>query len=264
MSIGQEGSGKNRDTSDHIVHGDMSYVIDSTRQNETLRIMADGTNLSFHERLEYAVSLVSPAKLKLKLPRSIKQMGRYLKGADVPWSVLVAVSSASGVPVDWIAGGRPTFGPSEFDKWRESLAPNEIPDEFAFLPRYSVDASAGPGLVVSAEDIEEAMAFRRDWLRRIGATVGASGLITARGDSMAPTIPDGSLMLVDTSDTEPVDGCIYAITRDSTLLVKRVQRISGALKLISDNPIYGAEEIPLRDLDGLRIAGRIRWIGRTV
>lgn len=217
-----------------------------------------------HERLEYAVGLVPPAELKLMMPRSIKQLGRYLKGADVPFSVLHAVSIASGVPVDWIAGGRPTFGPSEFDKWRESLAPNEIPDEFAFLPRYAVDASAGPGLVVCSEDIEEAIAFRRDWLRRVGAAAGASGLITARGDSMAPTIPDGALMLVDTSETTPFDGCIYAITRDSTLLVKRVQRISGGLKLISDNPIYGAEEVPLKDLDGLRIAGRIRWVGRTV
>lgn len=264
MSVGQDKSGQKASSGGFGEHGQMSYVAETSRENETVRIMGDGTEMSFSERLAYAVRLVPPEKLDAYVGRSSKQMSRYLKGADVPWSVVLAISVASGVPVDWIAAGRPTFGPSEMDHWRESLSADEIRDEFAFLPRYGIDAAAGPGLVVSSEEIEETLAFRRDWLRRIGANPAASGLITAKGDSMDPTIPSGALMLVDTSDVEPTDGCIYVIARDGTLVVKRVQRLRLGVQLISDNPIYPPETVPREEMAEMRIAGRVRWVGRAL
>lgn len=174
---------------------------------------------------------------------------------------LLELSRALGVTAEWLLGeedGAPIPSPRTTAKQPGAF------DQFALLPRYAVSASAGPGLVVDTEAVEEVMAFRKDWLRRIGANPTASGLISAKGASMEPTIPDGALMLVDTSETTPYEGCIYAITRDDTLIVKRVQIVGGGLVLISDNPAYQPERVTLDDASAFRVAGRVRWIGRTV
>lgn len=105
----------------------MSRIIASVRGAEQLREMGDGTNMSLHERLEYALSLLPRDVLEERTGRSIKQLRRYLAGADIPFSVLTMISVASGVPKDWLASGRPTFGPSDWDVWRLSLAPGGLP-----------------------------------------------------------------------------------------------------------------------------------------
>jgi hypothetical protein len=69
--------------------------------------MRDGTNLSLAERLQYALALVPAGAWQERIGRSPKQLRRYLDGADPPFSVLTMLSTASGVPVAWLAAGCP-------------------------------------------------------------------------------------------------------------------------------------------------------------
>lgn len=63
-------------------------------------------------------------------------------------------------------------------------------------------------------------------------------IIEVEGDSMEPTIKDGSFVLIDTSKSDPIDG-IYAILIDSEILIKRLQfNLNGSIKIISDNSRY--------------------------
>lgn len=92
-----------------------------------------------------------------------------------------------------------------------------------------------------------------------------AGLITAQGDSMHPTIPDGAMLLIDLSIRDVRNGYIYVVVKDGSLLVKRVQtKMDGSVVLISDNPVYEREELPANQVAELHIAGRVVWVGHPI
>lgn len=185
--------------------------------------------------------------------------GNYERGDRVPDSEFLAqLREKTGVDLNWLTTGKRTKTPSD--------ALIGIGPEFALLPRYDVEASAGAGMTALEELEIERIAFRMDWLREIGLDPKQAGLLTARGDSMSPTIPDGSLMLVDLrKGDQPRTGLIYVIVLDGELLVKRISRnVDKTIDLISDNPLYPVQKIAQVDFDKLFIAGRVFWFGRRI
>lgn len=78
-----------------------------------------------------------------------------------------------------------------------------------------------------------------------------------RGDSMEPSLPGGSVVFVDTTQTTLPPDDIYALDYGDGLMVKRVKLIPRTNKLlvISDNERYGSDELRREDV---RIYGRIR------
>ncbi|MFV0409971.1 MAG: helix-turn-helix transcriptional regulator, partial [Paracoccus sp. (in: a-proteobacteria)] len=138
-------------------------------------------------------------------------------------------------------------------------------DEFAAVPRYDVEFSAGPGL----ENVEDmptgAIAFRRDWLDRKKISPGHSMVVSVKGDSMVPTLHDGDLVLVDRRRTTPRGRRIYAlIGPDGEARVKRVERLPNTLLLQSDNEQIPTELIPEAEADRIQILGEVVWWGHTV
>ncbi|PPE80333.1 helix-turn-helix transcriptional regulator [Kaistia algarum] len=197
----------------------------------------------------------------------ISQAGihKLLHGGEPNLGTLIALAKAGGVSVEWLATGRGNriLADEEASALTASLTTHL--NEFAFVPRYEVSASAGHGLRPISEDISERVAFRADWLREIGVSAANAAVLTADGDSMEPLIPDGALMLVDVSIREVRNGCIYVIVKDGDLLVKRVHRkVDGTVSLISENVRYDPEIISADMLDKLHIVGRVRWVGRTI
>ncbi|MCC0054298.1 MAG: helix-turn-helix domain-containing protein [Defluviimonas sp.] len=191
----------------------------------------------------------------------------YLSGKSLPgYENIAAIARAGGVSADWLVFGGEAGGPENLPSGQRLIAPaSEIHDTFALIPHHEVRASAGTGLVPVEEGEVELLAFRRDWLRRMGVNPRQAALIVATGDSMEPSIPDGAIMLLDTAITEVRNGWICAIVRDGELLVKRIQKkLDGSVLLISDNERYQAEEIGEDRLHQLHIAGRVRWVGRAV
>ncbi len=81
---------------------------------------------------------------------------------------------------------------------------------------------------------------------------------------MVPTIPDGSLLVVDHSQTQISNGFIMVINLGDDLLVKRVRRrLDGLIDLISDNQAYAPETIGPDTLQQLRIVGRVVYFCRV-
>lgn len=138
-------------------------------------------------------------------------------------------------------------------------------DEFAVIPVYDVDASAGPGAIVGRETASRSILFRLDWLRSVtGADLNRLAVLGVDGDSMEPTLRPGDTVLVDTGVQRPRDDGIYVVRFDGTLLVKRL-RIDPARRLVtilSDNPAY--PPIDAVAPNEITIAGRVIWIGRRV
>ena len=135
------------------------------------------------------------------------------------------------------------------------------------VPRLNVSASAGAGAVVEYENDGELVAFSPSWLREHHITPGAARMLTAKGESMEPTIRNGDSLIVDTSINMAVDSAIYVVVYGGLLLVKRLFLLfDGGVVLSSDNKaVYGRdEEIPAAQLDQLHVAGRVMWFGRSV
>ena len=146
-------------------------------------------------------------------------------------------------------------------------------DEFALVPLFDVEVSAGYGAMVGEENIIGKLAFRKDWLAEEGLLGRHLTIVTARGDSMEPNIKEGDVLLIDTWITpdgrqiQPsrlADG-IYIIRMDGELIVKRLQNdFQGGVFIRSDNPAYKEIHVPGERIKGLQIVGKVVWFGRRV
>lgn len=144
------------------------------------------------------------------------------------------------------------------------------PNEFAHIPLHDALLSAGDGRANHSEEVVEYLAFRRDWLRRLGVAPSNAVLARASGDSMQPCVWDGDAVLIDRSRTEiPVRAAspkrgrspVYAFIDDGQARIKRIERPEeGQVILLSDNPDYPPEFARLEDLT---IIGKVLWWGHT-
>jgi len=132
--------------------------------------------------------------------------------------------------------------------------------EYALVPRYDVEVSAGHGsFLENDEKPYESMAFRRQWVKRMGLIVDKLAVVTARGDSMEPTVADGDVLLVDLSQKGIIDGAIHVLRNNGDVLVKRLQRGFGDQVIVSsDNKTYRELETTV---DVLNVVGRVVWRG---
>lgn len=184
--------------------------------------------------------------------RSFKTLGRYMAGKEAPFPVVAALVKATGRSMAWMATG-------------EGGHPG-LPEGFKLIRRLDIEASAGPGAVVEAEDTFEVLAFREDWLRRRGINPLTTHALTARGDSMEPTIRDGDVLLVDKSIDHVRDNAIYVVVYAGRTLVKRLQLMrDGSVIIRSDNAsAFKDELVPVAEVPDIKVAGRVMWYGRSI
>lgn len=147
---------------------------------------------------------------------------------------------------------------------RAGHSPSEI--DYALIPQYDARGACGDGALNDHVEVTGGLAFKRDWLRRMGAKPQHLFVIYASGSSMEPYIFEGDVVLFDSSDTEPRDRQVYAIRRpDGSLSIKRMaQQISGSWLIRSDNPDkarYPDEEVSAASMDEVPIMGRVIWRG---
>ncbi|MDF7676145.1 S24 family peptidase [Neisseriaceae bacterium ESL0693] len=63
-------------------------------------------------------------------------------------------------------------------------------------------------------------------------------LTTIHGDSMEPTLPQGSIAFVDSHIHELIEDGIYAFILKGEAYIKRLQRLPDTISVKSDNPYY--------------------------
>lgn len=142
-------------------------------------------------------------------------------------------------------------------------APAPAPPLIVAVRRLDIEASAGPGAL--AEDDHEAGAahFDASLLARLNVHPADAAEIRARGDSMAPLIHDGDLMLVDERDRRvTAHPAIFVIRIDGALMVKRVARAGPDLIVTSDNP--AAPPIAPQSPATVDVIGRVVWLSRAL
>ena len=134
---------------------------------------------------------------------------------------------------------------------------------FVTIPHLNVAGSMGSGSAVPDHHVEviRDITVHLDWLKTQGlafSSIENLAIITGDGDSMDGTFRDGDSLLVDRGITEIRTDAIYAFTLDGHLFIKRLQRMTGgALRMISDNPVYPAMIIEREDLDKVHVQARV-------
>lgn len=185
---------------------------------------------------------------------------KYLDGAVPGLDKASQIARACDVSLEWLATGA---SPSRVVSLpADALAGGMVP-----VPLLDVRPSAGPGaLVEHANGVgSEIIAFREDWLRRMGVSPRHARLMVCSGDSMHDTISDGDLMVVDVGVREIVDSGIYVLVYAGLVIVKRIQILRDrSVVLKSDNPRYEPETVPAHDLPELIVEGRVRWAGGQI
>ncbi|PWD89578.1 peptidase S24 [Ignatzschineria cameli] len=133
-------------------------------------------------------------------------------------------------------------------------------DEYIYVPVYDVEASAGHGREALNETPTRYHCFRRRWANFHGLSEKDLLVIKIKGDSMEPTLEDGSHIVVNQASKEPIDGRIFVVRNGNSLLVKYVQtQIGGTILLISENSFYPPIVLRPEDLecDNVEILGEV-------
>lgn len=187
-------------------------------------------------------------------PQSVQQWERG--ETDPRGKRMDAIAGALGVDKLWLLLGAEAPGTSP-----------DVQEQYSLVQKVSVELSAGPGCEVGFEEVEDHLAFRTEWLRSKGLRAESLRAVYARGESMAPRIQNGDILLVDTTRRPIVDGAVYAVRYDRDVRVKRLTwRFDGALIIRSDNPdpAYRDEIVPREQLEAVNLLGRVVWVGGDV
>lgn len=171
-----------------------------------------------------------------------------------PFDMVEKIINSLQVDANWLITGIQSNGNNS-----ENNRPHQESDDYEYIPVYDVEASAGFGMpAYGASEPVSHLAFRKDWLKMRGLYPKDLSIITAKGDSMEPTIESGNTLLVDASKSNPRDGHIYVILSNEALWVKRVQRqFDGSLLLLSDNPAYPPQTLDFKNHPDVQVIGQV-------
>lgn len=136
---------------------------------------------------------------------------------------------------------------------------SELP-AFSPVPLLAARPRGGIGGHETEEDIQSWYSFHTDFLLRKGCPEKMR-LFFIAGDSMSPTLNEGDMVMVDTSQTLPVvSGKIYMLRIGDELMMKRLEnRPNSILWLQSDNSRYSPIEINTHEENDVEIFGRMVW-----
>lgn len=216
---------------------------------------------------------VTQARLAAAANISPPAVAMYLNGHNALNARFASVlSSMIGVPVERFSPrlaeeiASMSSSPGNASRSQESAGQSPSSDDYALIPQYDACGSCGDGVLNDHVEVSGGLAFKRDWLRRIGAKPQHLFVIYATGNSMEPYIFEGDVVLFDSSDSAPRDRQVYAIRRpDGGLSIKRMsQQITGAWLIRSDNPDkarYPDEEVSPASMSDIPIIGRVIWRG---
>jgi len=105
------------------------------------------------------------------------------------------------------------------------------------IPKVRLRLTAGlSGFEVEPEPYDgSSTTVPTDWIHRHGYHRDKLIAITVRGESMEPTFYEGDLVIINTADTKPVAGAVYAVNYEGEPAIKRLARDAGRWWLVSDN-----------------------------
>lgn len=147
----------------------------------------------------------------------------------------------------------------------EHVSPTEAPPAGKHLVTvFDIQASAGFGAVIDAEEPVYSLAFPPQYLARLTRSSPQNlAIISVKGDSMEPTLLDDDIVLLDTSKRDLSYDGLFVLRYGDALHVKRVTRNARPdhVTVLSDNRVYPPVDYRLDEIEPV---GKVLWYGRKV
>jgi phage repressor protein C with HTH and peptisase S24 domain len=153
------------------------------------------------------------------------------KRNSIPYKELLEFCAKKKISANWLF----------FDQAVDMLKAET--DKF-FQIRYFADirASAGGGAEVFGEDYEILNVDKTIIQNMVGFGNTKLEAIHVDGESMEPTLSDGSIVFIDREQTNISKDGIFIASTTAGLFIKRIRRrADGMIELISDNKAYSPE-----------------------
>lgn len=132
---------------------------------------------------------------------------------------------------------------------------------FVKIEVFDIEASCGHGSIVDRETINvlRSIEFTAEFAFKLFGkrNVKYIKVITAKGDSMVPTLRSGANVFVDTEINFFDGDGVYVFVHDNELYIKRLQMTGDKLIVISDNPIYERWRVEKSLVDLFYIQGKV-------
>lgn len=159
------------------------------------------------------------------------------KRNKIPYEEIAYFCAKRKISINWLL----------FDQLSDDIIKET--EKFATIRYFKdINASAGGGALNFEENYETVYIDKKIIDKNLDA-------INVIGDSMEPTIKDGSIIFIDRNDTNISNGGIFVISTPAGVFVKRVRiKSSGQIELISDNKAYPPESILAEDV---KIVGKV-------
>ncbi|MCT7908444.1 S24 family peptidase [Arcobacter lacus] len=139
-----------------------------------------------------------------------------------------------------------------------------IDDDSVYLVDYLEDTFASCGAGGESYESKRKIKIDKtfiDALKPSGMSYNIEA-IRASGDSMEPTIADGSIVIIDKNDTNFSRSGIFVLRTEAGLLIKRLSRnINGDVSVVSDNSVYHIDVIKANNLT---VFGKVLGVVRKV
>lgn len=190
------------------------------------------------------VTLGSPGELQKRLGKTVSFWSDLLRG-EKSFSSDLARSIEQGL------------GMSKY-----ALAGDQELTPFVEVMRTNVRLAAGSGAVEELYEEVGSLSFRRDFLRSCGINnPDKAKIVDVTGHSMDPTVPDRSVLLINTANREAFHGKVFALAKPfDGLVVKRLIKQGDVWLARSDNP-DGNPDFQINDGIPVTIIGRAVWMG---
>lgn len=166
------------------------------------------------------------------------------KRNSIPYKELLEFCAQKKISANWLF----------FDQAVDMLKAET--DKF-FQIRYFADirASAGGGAEVFGEDYEVLNVDKTIIQNMVGFGNTKLEAIHVDGESMEPTLSDGSIVFIDRDQTNISKDGIFIASTTAGLFIKRIRRrADGMIELISDNKTYSPEVLTS---DEVSIVGKV-------
>lgn len=229
---------------------------------ERLKYAREQLNMSQSEVAE-AVGMKQPSYYQLESGKT--QRSRYIN----------EIANVLKVDVDWLVYGKGKATKDSEANQADLLAEGAViliggstKYPLVKIPYLDIKASCGPGYINEENPEAHTQSFTVEFLRNNSLPTDGKGLILmhACSDSMGYTIPHGTLMLVNTNESEYdnfINNKIYVFNADGEMICKRaVKNLDGSVVLKSDNAdkdTYPDQIISRDTFSQFRLFGRVRY-----
>lgn len=177
-------------------------------------------------------------------------------------SHLPAIANFLGVDAFWLSTGESSEG---FDSQLISnplVVTDDLKDQFVWIDVVEASFSCGMGESIEFhfDAINGKIPFPPAFLRDRHVTEKTMKIIKAKGDSMAEFIKDGDLVGINLSQTDIIDGEIYAVYLAGEGMIKQIfKEADGSLILHSLNEKYRDKLVTEENGKNFKVIGRQIW-----